>query len=64
MSGLPGVVVRPGDKLIVCLERDLPDAELKRFADSIRQHLEGVEPCFLTGVTQLAVFRPDSGTDG
>lgn len=58
MSALNGVVVRPGDTLLVCLERDLPDKELEQLAADIKAGMD-IKVSFLTGVSQLAVYRPD-----
>ncbi|MFJ5967895.1 hypothetical protein [Streptomyces sp. NPDC093060] len=52
-------MVRAGDVLLVCFEKQQTQADTERFEAELRDCLPGVRLAFLEGVTGLAVFRPD-----
>lgn len=56
-------VVRAGDTLLVCVAHQQTEDEAKRFAETLRRGLPGVEVALLEGVTDLAVFRPCAPED-
>ncbi|MER7126757.1 hypothetical protein [Micrococcus luteus] len=62
------LVVRPGDTLIVRLASDVRPAEYERFRDTamvgMRKRMPGVEVIVVSGVEQMAVYRPDRPTEG
>lgn len=58
LSNVP--VVRAGDVLLVCFEKQKPTSDLERFEGQIKECLPGVRVAFMEGVSGVAVFRPDS----
>lgn len=62
LSGVShGVVVRPGDTLLVVLPRSTPPEQLGEFKEQLAGMLpEGADCAVLAGVEQLAVYRPEN----
>lgn len=54
-----GLVVRPGDKLVIRCHRDTTRANLDELADSIKERWPDVDVVVLAGVEQIAVVRAD-----
>lgn len=57
-----GVVVRPGDTLIVCIPSEQTAAEIDRLSNEMQEKLPGITVCVLTGVSQIAAYQPKGGT--
>ena len=56
-----GVVVRPGDTLIVGLSRsNLQSGQLQHLREQLEERLPGVETLVVGDVAQFAVYRPDT----
>jgi hypothetical protein len=53
------VVVRPGDKLVVCTPRLVTAEEADRLKMLIAEKLPGVDTVVLSGVSQMAVYEPN-----
>lgn len=51
------IVVSPGDTLVVAAGQGSTDAELRKFADALKERLPGVDPVVVTA-NSLAVYRP------
>lgn len=56
---LVGTVVRPGDKLVICISRRLSQQEAHEYEEYIRERLPGVSVIFVTESSGLAVYRED-----
>lgn len=56
-----GLVVRPGDKLVVCISRRMSMAEEHDARQVIQQRLPGVEITFITEATGMAIYRDEEG---
>ena len=56
-------VVRSGDVLLVCFEKQQTEADAQRFAEQAQEAFPGVRVALMEGVTGLAVFRPEA-TEG
>lgn len=55
-----GVVVRPGDYLLVVVPASTRREQFDELREGLRQRLpDSVECCVMAGVEQLAVYRPD-----
>lgn len=52
-------VIRPGDTVLVRMQRDIPRVQLETVADRLRERLPGVEVLLLTGVDGIDVYRPE-----
>ena len=63
-----GLVVRPGDTLILRLPAAMSVEQFARFRADVEpmlvEKLPGVEVVFFGGVEQMAVYRPDEGGPG
>lgn len=57
LSNVP--MVRAGDVLLVCFEKQQALADVERFEAELRKCLPGVRLAVVEGVTELAVFRPE-----
>lgn len=60
-------MVRAGDVLLVCFERQQTEADAERFTKAVLECLPGMRVMLIEGVTGLAVFRPgpsDESTEG
>ena len=53
-----GLVVRPGDTLVVAMSAVLPTSEAKTLADLMEDALPGVEIVLVGGASALAAYRP------
>lgn len=53
-------VVRAGDVLLICFEKQQTEADAERFAEQAQEALPGVKVALMEGVTGLAVFRPET----
>lgn len=54
-----GLVIRPGDSLLLRVDHPLTDAGADRIADFLHEKLPGLDQvCFLEGVADWAVYRP------
>lgn len=57
---LEGLVVRPGDTLILSFDRHLTDAEYTRIREDLRACLPGIANlAVVEGASAMAVYRPD-----
>lgn len=63
---IAAVELRPGDRLVVVLDRIASDHELKRIAHMLHQWAPGVPALVMEGGAQLGVVRAagDSGAGG
>lgn len=63
-----GVVVRPGDTLVIRLSKDTSIEDFTRFRERalpmLKERLPGVEVVFLGGVEQIAVVRAGEAVEG
>lgn len=50
-------IVRPGDKLIVAMCRELDMAEAEQIRRQLAENLPGVEAVILSGADSLVVYR-------
>ena len=56
-----GLVVRPGDSLVVVVaDRDVPPEEVRDLSDRLREALPGVNVVLVSAAAQLAVCRAES----
>lgn len=59
---LSGLVIRPGDTLILCLGRDATPEMFENFQtktrETIKDRMPDVEVLVIGGIEQLAVYRP------
>lgn len=55
-------VIRPGDKVLVRMPRDIRPEQAKRVADRLRERLPDVEVLVLAGVDGIDVYRPGETT--
>ncbi len=56
-----GLVVRPGDSLVVVVaDRDVPPEEVRDLSDRLREALPGVKVVLVSAAAQLAVCRAES----
>jgi hypothetical protein len=60
LSNVP--MVRAGDVLVVCFEKEQPQDVVERFTEQVQECLPGVRVAIVEGVTGLAVFRPEAPT--
>jgi hypothetical protein len=56
---LVGTVVRPGDKLVICISKRLDQKEAHEFEEYISERLPGVGVIFITESSGMAVYRED-----
>jgi hypothetical protein len=59
---LVGAVVRPGDKLVICLNRRISCAEADDYEKYVSEKLPGVSVVFVTESSGMAVYREDKGS--
>lgn len=54
-----GLIIRPGDSLLLRVDGRLSDAEPDHLAGFLREQLPGLDQvCFLEGIADWAVYRP------
>ncbi len=62
MTGIPqivqGLVIRPGDKLLLVFNDHQTMAAMDEIRTAIEECLPGVQAVIFEGVQQLAVYRP------
>jgi hypothetical protein len=56
------VTVRPGDTLLVAVDRPLSREQAEQYAASLKERMPLVQICVLEAA-QLAVYRPEGGID-
>lgn len=59
LAAMDGLVVRPGDTLIVRYDRTFNADEAQRVKDKLRERLPGVD-VLVIGCQQIAVYRPEA----
>lgn len=52
-----GVVVRPGDTLVIAVSRITTPEQVERLKEGVAEHLPGVQ-AVVVEANQLAVYRP------
>jgi hypothetical protein len=61
IEGMQGLVVRPGDTLLIALNRRLNDDEFADMRDRLRGECPQLDKVlFVEDVAALAVYRPDA----
>ncbi|MGW3428890.1 hypothetical protein ACWDHW_13180 [Streptomyces melanosporofaciens] len=57
---MKGIIVRPGDKLVLCVNHPMREEEYDRLRESLRPLFDdSVEIAVIENVTGLAVYRPN-----
>lgn len=54
-------VVRPGDTLILRVADRTSMEYIDRCGNALREKLPDVEICFISGVEEMAIYRPEAG---
>ena len=52
------LIVRPGDVLVVCVDRHMDEVQLERLRTELSQIGTGIKIAVIEGVIQLAAYRP------
>jgi len=56
IDGMQGLIIRPGDTLLIAPTDRLSDADL----DMLREQFDQVKVVVVEGATAFAVYRPDA----
>lgn len=54
------VTVRPGDVLIVCVDRQINVAQIEHIRDALLARLPDLVDVVVVNATQVAVYRPEA----
>lgn len=57
-------VVRPGDKVLVRMQRDLTPGQVRDVAEQLRERMPDVDVCVICGVDGIDVYRAGSPVEG
>ena len=52
-----GLVIRPGDKVLIILPKEVPMGQALQISDNLKEHFPGTEFQFIVGATGMAVQR-------